>query len=132
MPVLLKVKVLNYLVQSVPVKSASFQWDLSVNFSKFDNVVKKLAPNVDNVFLGGFTNPQVRAVAGQDYPTLYGYDWWRDSKGNLILNDNESSEYYGYPTGNYVMVPLGKVNPDWVMGITNTLSYRRITHYGPF
>jgi len=114
------------LANIIPVKRKGFQWDITVNFSKFDNIVKELAPNVENVFLGGFTNPQVQAVAGQDYPTLYGYDWWRDDKGNLLLNDDEESSYYGYPQGNYVMVPLGKVNPDWTMGITNTLSYKGI------
>jgi TonB-linked SusC/RagA family outer membrane protein len=108
----------------VPVRISGFEWALSVNFSQYDNKVKKLAPNVDNVFLGGFTNPQVRAVAGQDYPTLYGYDWWRDTKGNLVLNDDPTSPYYGYPMGNYTLVPLGKVTPDWTMGITNTFSYK--------
>ena len=40
------------------------------------------------------------------------------------MNDDTNSSYYGYPMGNYVMVPLGKVNPDWTMGITNTVSYK--------
>jgi TonB-linked SusC/RagA family outer membrane protein len=117
-------KGIELLTNVTPVRSKSFQWDITVNFTKFDNKVKELAPNVENVFLGGFTNPQVRAVAGQDYPTLYGYDWWRDNKGRLVLNDDPTSSYYGYPMGNYIMVPLGKVNPDWTMGITNTLSFK--------
>lgn len=117
-------KGIEILANVVPVRAKDFQWDITVNFTQFDNKVKELAPNVENVFLGGFTNPQVQAVAGQDYPTLYGYDWWRDGDGNLLLNDDTGSPYYGYPIGNYVMVPLGKVNPDWTMGITNTFSYK--------
>jgi TonB-linked SusC/RagA family outer membrane protein len=120
-------KGIEILVNVVPVKISGFQWDITANFSKFKNTVKELAPNVENVFLGGFTNPQVRAVADMEYPTLFGYDWWRDDQGRLLLNDDQTSSYYGYPMGNYVMVPLGKVNPDWVLGITNTLSYKGIS-----
>lgn len=108
----------------IPVRRGGFEWDLTVNFTQYENKVTKLAPNVENVFLGGFTNPQVRAVAGEDYPTLYGFDWWRDTKGNIVLNDDPTSDYYGYPMGNYTMIPLGKVNPDWTMGISNTFSYK--------
>ncbi len=98
-----------------PVKTKAFTWNIDVNFSKIKNVVESLAENVDAIFLGGFEDPQIRAVAGEEYRTIYGYDWVRDDKGNVIID-----EATGYPTGDYVMKPLGKVNPDWTMGIANT------------
>ncbi len=101
-----------------PVQTKNFNWFIGVNFSKIKNVVESLYDNVDALFLGGFTDPQIRAVAGEEYRTIYGYDWYRDENGNLLIDDQT-----GYPAGDYVMKPLGKVNPDWTMGIKNTFSF---------
>jgi len=97
-----------------PVKTKVFTWNIDVNFSKIKNIVESLADNVDAIFLGGFTDPQIRAVAGEEYRTIYGYDWSRDDNGNMLIGDD------GYPMGDYTMKALGKVNPDWTMGIANT------------
>ncbi len=97
-----------------PVKTKAFTWNIDVNFSKIKNIVESLAENVDAIFLGGFTDPQIRAVAGEEYRTIYGYDWSRDDNGNMLIGDD------GYPIGDYTMKALGKVNPDWTMGIANT------------
>jgi hypothetical protein len=45
--------------------SKRFPVGYQVNFSKINNVVEKLAEGVDNLFLGGFVDPQIRAVAGE-------------------------------------------------------------------
>ncbi len=110
-----------------PFKSKSFTWDIDVNFSKIKNIVEELAENVDAIFLGGFTDPQIRAVAGEEYRTIYGYDWMRDENGNVLIDENT-----GYPVGDYVMKPLGKVNPDWTMGIANTFKIYDFSIYALF
>jgi len=107
-----------------PVQMKNFTWDIQVNFSKIKNVVESLAPNVSSIFLGGFTDPQVRAVAGEEYGTIYGYDWMRDDNGNVLI-DNAT----GYPAGDYTLRPLGKVNPDWTMGITNSFHFNGFSVY---
>ncbi len=108
---------------ATPVQMKNFTWDLQVNFSKIKNVVESLAPNVSSIFLGGFTDPQVRAVAGEEYGTIYGYDWMRDASGNVLVGPD------GYPAGDYTLRPLGKVNPDWTMGITNSFHIYSFTVY---
>jgi len=113
-----------------PVRGASFSWDIIANFTKERNIVKGLADGIDNIFLSGFTDPQIRAVAGQDYRTIYGFDWYRDANGNVLINDDPTDGYRdGYPMTNtdQGMVPLGTVNPDWTANITNTLSYKGIS-----
>jgi len=105
------------------VKVKNFTWDITVNFSQFENTVTGLAENVDAIFLGGFTDPQIRAVVDQSYPTIYGYDWFRDENGNVLIDDDPDSPGYGYPTGNYEMVPLGRVTPKWTMGISSSFSF---------
>lgn len=111
-----------------PVSTKNFNWNIIANFTKFKNMVKELAPGVENLFLGGFVEPQVRAVAGSEYGTIFGLDWYRAADGTILINDDPTDSYRdGYPfTNSGLMVPIGKVNPDWTANITNTLSFKGV------
>ncbi|MBN2820835.1 MAG: SusC/RagA family TonB-linked outer membrane protein [Bacteroidales bacterium] len=111
------------------VKTTNFQWNIVANFTKMTNTVVSLAEGVDNLFLGGFTVPQVRAVAGQEYGSIFGNDWYRDENGNVLINDDPTDSYRdGYPwQDTRSMVPIGNVNPDWTANITNTLTYKKLS-----
>ncbi len=113
-------------LNATPIKTKNLSWDLVANFTKIKNPVTKLAEGVPNVFLGGFTDPQIRAVAGEEYRTIYGYDWIRDADGNVLINDDPNDSYRdGFPmTDESNMVALGSVNPDWLLNITNTVNYK--------
>ncbi len=115
------------LVSADIIKTKTVLWNVTVNWSNPNSVVTKLAPGVPNVFLGGFTEPQVRAVAGEKYRTIYGLDWVRDDKGNLIIDDNKNDEFYGYPIPASQTSKLGSVQPDWTMGISNTLTVKGLS-----
>ncbi|MCD6397958.1 MAG: SusC/RagA family TonB-linked outer membrane protein, partial [Spirochaetaceae bacterium] len=106
----------------------NFKWDILANFTKMTNIVTKLAEGVPSIFLGGFTVPQVRAVAGEEYRSIYGFDWFRDENGNMLINDDPTDNYPdGYPMPDErQMVPIGNVNPDWTANITNTFTYKRL------
>ena len=115
----------------IPVKTNSFEWDINANFSKTTNTVNSLAEGVENLFLGGFVDPQIRAVAGMEYRTIYGYDWYRDSNGTPIIYDGSDANF-DWPVGTPIldgreMLPLGKVNPDWIANVTNTLTYKGLS-----
>jgi TonB-linked SusC/RagA family outer membrane protein len=112
-----------------PIQTENFNWDLTANFTKFTNIVTDLAPGVDNVFLGGFTTPQVRAVKGEEYRSIFGEDWTRDANGNVLINDDPTdSNRDGYPFTNSKqgLVPIGNFNPDWTANLTNTFKYKNI------
>ena len=114
-------------VSATPIQTEDFQWDLTANFTQFTNIVTSLAPGVDNIFLGGFTTPQVRAVVGEEYRSIFGEDWVRDNNGNVIINDDPTDAYRdGYPFNNTAqgLVPIGNFNPDWTANITNTFKYK--------
>lgn len=119
-----------WTLTATPVRTGGFQWDLMVNFTKFRNSVISLAEGVDNVSLGGFVVPSVRAVAGQEYRSVYGIDWARDANGNMLINDDPTDAHtdgFPFPNDAAGMVPIGNVNPDWTANMTNTLSYKGIT-----
>lgn len=113
-------------LRATPIKTEDFEWSLIANFTKLDNIVTGLADGVDNVFLGGFTVPQVRAVVGQQYRSIFGNDWYRDENGAVLINDDPTDNYRdGYPMAdNREMVPIGNFNPDWTANITNNITYK--------
>ena len=113
-------------LRATPIKTDDFEWSFITNFTKLDNIVTGLAEGVDNVFLGGFTVPQVRAVVGQQYRSIFGNDWYRDENGTVLINDDPTDNYRdGYPMAdNRQMVPIGNFNPDWTANITNNLTYK--------
>ena len=117
-------------LNATPLKSEDFEWSFVANFTKFTNIVTALADGVDNVFLGGFNNPQVRAVVGQEYRSIFGLDYYRDANGNVLINDDPSDNNRdGYPWTNTTqgLIPVGDFNPDWTANITNTLTYKNLS-----
>ncbi|WP_108423777.1 SusC/RagA family TonB-linked outer membrane protein [Flagellimonas amoyensis] len=113
-------------LNATPIKTNDFSWDFLANFTQFTNVVTGLADGVDNVFLGGFTVPQVRAVVGAEYRSIFGFDWYRDASGNVLINDDPSDSYRdGYPMPDErEMVPIGDFNPDWTANMTNNIRFK--------
>lgn len=109
----------------VPVKSANFEWDLTANFTKVLNKVISLAPGVDNIYLGGFTDPQVRAAIGYSYPSIYGTTFLRNNKGQIEIDDDPNSSTYGMPLSGTDGV-IGSVTPKFILGVNNELSYKSL------
>jgi TonB-linked SusC/RagA family outer membrane protein len=122
-------KGVEFMINLTPIKTKDFVWNISANYTQFDNTVLELADGVDNVFLGGFVDPQIRAVAGLEYRTIFGYDWYRDADGNILINDDPNDAYLdGFPmTDDREMIPLGKVNPDWTANIYNEFNYKGLS-----
>jgi len=106
-----------------PVAEKNFKWDMNFNFSKIDNYVDALAPGVENIFLGGYVTPQVRAGIGDKYPVIFGVSFVRDTKGNIVVDDDPNSTYYGMPKVGGDAV-IGSVSPDFILGATNSFTYK--------
>jgi TonB-linked SusC/RagA family outer membrane protein len=101
-----------------PVKTKSFSWATNFNFTQFESVVESLAPGVQNIFLGGFTTPNIRLVEGDEYGQIYGSAYKRNAQGQLLLTANGLPQ----PTAN--VEKLGNPNPDWTLGINNNFAYK--------
>ncbi|NOT51658.1 MAG: SusC/RagA family TonB-linked outer membrane protein [Chitinophagaceae bacterium] len=110
-------------VNATPIKSKSFVWGFNLAYTQFKAIVDKLAPGVTNIFLGGFVTPNVRLVAGEEYGQIYGNAFVRDpNKGNKIVVGAN-----GLPLITSGVQQIGNPNPKYVLGITNTLTYKAIT-----
>ena len=109
-----------------PVRTSSFNWDMNVNFTKIKNKVMSLAEGIESVSLAGYVTPNVRAYAGNTYPTIYGTQIARDADGNILIDDDPTSYYYGMPMAGE-SGKIGDVSPDFIMGFINTFKYKMVT-----
>jgi TonB-linked SusC/RagA family outer membrane protein len=109
-----------------PVRTTNFDWTLNANFTTMENIVLELAEGVENISLGGYVTPNIRASAGDPYPAIYGNQYLRDDQGRILVNEDSTSPGYGMPLmGEFGKI--GTVNPDFYFSVTNIFSYRAIT-----
>lgn len=102
------------------LKVNGWNWNMAINWSKNSSEVKKLAPGVEELAVGsGFVNPQSYAIVGQPYGVFYGTAFKRDDSGNLLINPSS-----GLPIPMEQQQKLGDPNPNWMMNINNSLTYR--------
>jgi len=109
-----------------PVVTQDFMWDVTLNFAQNTSEVIELAPGVNNIFLGGFVDPNVRAMEGFSYPILFGSAYLRDDEGNIVYNSDPESASYGYALIDNELQSVGEVSPDWTGSISNQFNYRNI------
>jgi TonB-linked SusC/RagA family outer membrane protein len=114
----LSTKGLEFLLSGTAIKSRGFSWDASLNFTTFKSIVKELAPGVNLISLGGFTSPNVQAVAGKQYGLIYSNMYLRDDQGRMIIKAN------GLPNVTSTVGPVGNPNPKFTAGLTNTFNYK--------
>jgi TonB-linked SusC/RagA family outer membrane protein len=111
------------MLNLVPFRNNQFEWDVTVNFSTFNNEVLELAPGVTDIFLGGFVQPNVRAQANASYPVIFGTRFLRDDNGNIVNLDDPESFFHGMPIADPEAGVIGKVQPDFEMSLANRLRY---------
>ncbi len=103
-----------------PIREKNISWNVGVNFYKIDNYVDKLAPGVENIFLGGFVTPQVRAGIGDKFPVIYGNSFMRNDNGQVIV-DSDGIPIPGEPA------VIGRVSPDFILGFNTSFRYKIAT-----
>ncbi len=114
------------VINIVPIKTNDFEWNFSTLFTKYVNKCVELADGVDNISLGGFVTPNIRASAGDTYPTIYGEQFLKTSDGKILIDDDPTSPYYGMPLiGEFGKI--GDVSPNFVLVFNNSLRYKFIT-----
>jgi TonB-linked SusC/RagA family outer membrane protein len=108
----------------VPVQLAnSFKWDIFTSFTKNKSEVVSLIAGVDRLNLANLgigVTPVIEP--GYAYGSFRGSYALRDGSGNLIIDP-----VTGFPYLAADEKIIGDPNPDFVLGLTNTLSYKGFT-----
>ena len=107
------------LLNGSPVQNNGWQWDISANFTKIDNEVTSL-PSGELVIGAGILNYSLKAIEGQPFGIFEAPTALRDPNGNLIVDGN------GLPQQDPNPKQFGSVQPDWLGGISTSLSYKGI------
>jgi TonB-linked SusC/RagA family outer membrane protein len=107
----------------VPVVTpGGFRWEVNINWAKNVSKVVELDKAGDlKSYLLGTGGVEVRAGVGEPYGVLFGTAFLRNDKGQIVVNAD------GTPARDPNNQILGKFTPDWIGGITNSLSYKGVS-----
>ncbi|HAQ38936.1 MAG TPA: SusC/RagA family TonB-linked outer membrane protein, partial [Saprospirales bacterium] len=110
----------------VPVKTDDFEWNFTTLFTKYVNECVELAEGVDNISLGGYVTPNIRASAGDTYPSIYGNQFLKNADGEILIDDDPNSFYYGMPLiGEFGKI--GDVSPNFYFVFSTAFKYKFLT-----
>uniref|UniRef100_UPI0032171956 SusC/RagA family TonB-linked outer membrane protein n=1 Tax=uncultured Draconibacterium sp. TaxID=1573823 RepID=UPI0032171956 len=109
------------------IRKKDFQWNVDLNFSKNRNKVLELDEDADVIKLSeipgyGSFAPFIKAKAGDQYGTIYGYGIEKTENGEKIVSDDGTH----YITTDE-MVPLGNATPKFMASMFNTFKYKNIS-----
>lgn len=112
------------LLYGSPIKTNSFAWTISTNYSKNNNKVEKLAEG--EIFLGGFGGAGIVAIEGEElglFKTQVTQTVEIDGVEHIVVDGN------GMPvaTPDEVVLKDKSINEDFRAGLTNTFAYKGLS-----
>jgi hypothetical protein len=111
-----------------PIRQAKgLNWDMAVNFAKNVSTVVSLHPEIKQAFLAGGYGRTAGPIVkeGERYGELYGEGWKKDAQGRRIVDAN--GKPVGSTAGGGSQVSVGNYNPNFTLGLNNTISYGNLS-----
>ena len=110
-------------LNATPVQAGDFRWDLSFNYAHNKNRVIELTPELKEYTIRGRSwATTIKVVEGGLYNEIFARDITTNEDGRVLVND------LGLPiTAPGQTIPQGNMDPDWLGGFSNTLSWKGIT-----
>ena len=125
------------IISVVPVQSSDFTWEVTGQFSKLKSEVLSIADGISKVYVAGYTGRGNIAIPGMPFGIMEGSTIARDygSLDGLDVTQVHSDDRLNYTpfldaNGGYTYLGTGMIGdpqPDFVYGVTNTLSYKWAT-----
>ncbi|RYY54193.1 MAG: SusC/RagA family TonB-linked outer membrane protein [Chitinophagaceae bacterium] len=129
-------KGLEFIIRGTPVQNSNLRWDVTLNAAHNKNKVLSLSPGIDRYplqDLWGSNGVQMYVNVGDDYGTIYGYDYtYQDGQRVVekILDKNDPTKVVGT---RYVTtvdpVAIGNATPKLTGGLGNTLRVGNFSIY---
>ncbi len=114
---------LELVLTGTPVVVGDFKWEMQANYTKYKNVVNELPPGVERFQLGTdrFGGIGAFVVPGRDYGVLLAAAVPRDPEtGKMLINPLTGLPF----AANVPNTVVGNPNPDYVINLTNSLTYK--------
>lgn len=108
------------LLNFVPVRTKSFNWDLSFNFAYNKSEVINLADGVDELTVSQSRTERawIKHIVGKEYAQIVGYTYQRNENGDIIHDKN------GLPLISDDVVSFGSGMHKFTGGFSNTFKYK--------
>jgi len=109
-------------LNATPIQTNNFLFKTGLNFSRNRNKVKSLGGYAEVYELAniwGFNGPSMVLREGDEYGTIYGYDYVYHENGQPIVNE-DGTKYEITDT----RVPIGNASPDFLAGWTTEFIYK--------
>ncbi|GAA4842535.1 SusC/RagA family TonB-linked outer membrane protein [Algivirga pacifica] len=108
-----------------PVKSQDFQWDIQLNFTKNNFKVVSLANGLEKLQMAsGFNGISIQAVPGKPLE-LFGVGFKKHAETGEILVDPQTGLRMVGDNESF-----GNINPDFIMGLQNSITWKGFTLSG--
>jgi len=108
-------------LSGTPIRKKDFVWNIGYNFSYNQSKILELAPGIDVLTLGNaIGGPTIINAVGLPYSTVRAYVMKKDENGVQIFNAAT-----GYQDRE--LKDLGVGNPPYLMGLSNTLTYKKFS-----
>src|SRR5699024_2444718 len=106
-------------LRGTPVETANFSWDVTLNFSHNQSLVKEINDERPSLEIASDFLREFRIEQGEEWGNVYSRGFERDKQGRVIVDEN------GIPKlTDGMSVQVANYNPDWLGGITSTLNYK--------
>ncbi|HEV3414143.1 MAG TPA: SusC/RagA family TonB-linked outer membrane protein [Puia sp.] len=115
-------------VTAVPLQRGDFKWNVSFNLAINDNKVLYLG-GMPSIVIGGAyprwgSEVSISNVVGMPYGQIMGFDYKRDSRGNIIYSDGVSNPAPAGEPEQTGVVPLGSTVYRQTGGLINEIHYK--------
>ncbi|MHA4812163.1 SusC/RagA family TonB-linked outer membrane protein, partial [Flavitalea flava] len=129
-------KGIEFIVRATAIQTRSFRWDVTLNGAHNQNKVISLAKGIDQFplqDLWGTNGVQMYVKAGQNYGTIYGYDYTYLNGKKVVKRVLDQSNPNTVVGTQYVTtadpVPIGNATPKLTGGLGNTFRYKNFSLY---
>lgn len=115
-----------------PVLTNDFLWKTDISFSTNKNEVIELHPDLKTFVYGdeGFSSSySMRLVKGGALGDIYGKAFERDAEGSIIFTEDQDGDLIPNVIGSGNTEKVGNCYPDFMLGWSNTLTYKGFSLY---
>lgn len=113
------------ILNTVPVQTNAFKWNLDFNFSTVKNTVISISDDRPKVVVSGPSSQYFADYVieqGKAFGAMYSVSFLRDNKGNIVIGSNGIPKLNTARTFN-----IGSYTPDWMGAISTSLSYKNFS-----
>ena len=108
---------LNGLLVSV----GDFNWKINANYTSYETVVEEIKKGVEEIEIESYSTYGTSAIVGMPFPQIKAASYVRDPQGRVVVDQGTGNPLVG------PVVAMGKATPDYILGLTNQMSFKGIS-----